>query len=239
MPKILDYPQASFDKALKLAEAVQSLGGDCSKEIAGNKIGLTGTSGGFKSLIGAAAKFNLIKVDKGTLYISDLFKAINLSYTPEEKLSHLRSSFLSPAIFRQLYDKLKGQQLPIDILDKILIKEYKVDDDSASRVSKYFIAGAKSVHLINEGNVLVKIEEKDADVEILDDEIEAEQEEKTGIEKVPNFVSEQSITVTDKYLIQILGPGLNSRLEINEADDLIIVEAMLNKIKKKLQNGTD
>jgi len=39
------------------------------------------------------------------------------------------------------------------------------------------------------------------------------------------------------YVIQFTGPGLNSKLEIQEADDLLIVEATLAKIRKKLSSN--
>ncbi len=39
------------------------------------------------------------------------------------------------------------------------------------------------------------------------------------------------------YVVQFTGPGLNSKLEIQEADDLLIVEATLAKIRKKLANN--
>lgn len=38
----------------------------------------------------------------------------------------------------------------------------------------------------------------------------------------------------NSYFIQFTGPGMNSKLEIQEIDDFLIVEATLTKIKKKL-----
>jgi hypothetical protein len=45
---------------------------------------------------------------------------------------------------------------------------------------------------------------------------------------------EVQVIPQNTYVIQFTGPGLNSKLEIQEADDLLIVEATLAKIKKKL-----
>ena len=46
---------------------------------------------------------------------------------------------------------------------------------------------------------------------------------------------EVQIITPDKYVVQFIGPGMNTRLEIQEEDDLIIVEATLAKIRKKLK----
>lgn len=43
------------------------------------------------------------------------------------------------------------------------------------------------------------------------------------------------LVVSDKYVVQFIGPGMNARYEIREEDDLIIVDATLTKIKKKLK----
>jgi hypothetical protein len=232
MSKKIDFPQASFEKALKLAEAIDSLGGSCSSEIAGNKIGSSGTSGGFKTLTGATVKFNLIRNEKGTLSNTDLFKAINLSYNEQEKTKNLRIAFLTPSIFNQLYEKLKGRELPIDILDKMLIKEYDVDADAASRVSKYFISGAKKVGLINEKNILISNlnDEKQNGVIIIEEDSSNKNIE---TQLMSTSINEQ-IILSDRYIIQIIGPGLNTRIEINEIEDLEIVNITLNKIKRKL-----
>lgn len=42
------------------------------------------------------------------------------------------------------------------------------------------------------------------------------------------------IVSPNSYFIQFTGPGMNSKLEIQEIDDFLIVEATLAKIKKKL-----
>jgi hypothetical protein len=242
MPKKNDYPKSSFEKSLKLAEAVHALGGSCSSETAGTKLGLSGTSGGFSTLVGGAVKYNLIKVEKSILHTTELFKQIQLSYNDSEKIANLRLAFLTPETFKQLYEKLNGKELPISILDKILIKEYGVDEASASKVSKYFVSGTKLVKLLDDKNILLTIDENTPEVQIVDDlENDASKTsiEKTDFKKSKENSDENLITLTDRYLIQIIGPGLNTRLEINDIDDLAIVDITLNKIKKKLSNGVD
>ena len=41
----------------------------------------------------------------------------------------------------------------------------------------------------------------------------------------------------DKFVIHIYGKGMNSKIEINETDDLEIVDAIINKVKKNLNSS--
>jgi hypothetical protein len=37
----------------------------------------------------------------------------------------------------------------------------------------------------------------------------------------------------------IVGPGMNTKIEIIEEDDLLILDAMINKIKRKFKEGKE
>ncbi len=39
MPKIVNYPRKSFDTAFTIAETVEKLGGKCSEQLLGDKLG--------------------------------------------------------------------------------------------------------------------------------------------------------------------------------------------------------
>lgn len=49
-----------------------------------------------------------------------------------------------------------------------------------------------------------------------------------------DLYQEIEVIVPNSYFIHFTGPGMNSKLEIQELDDFLIVEATLAKIKKKL-----
>jgi hypothetical protein len=61
-----------------------------------------------------------------------------------------------------------------------------------------------------------------------------ELEKPRALPAVTTSFEEVQIIPQNTYVIQFTGPGLNSKLEIQEADDLLIVEATLAKIRKKL-----
>ncbi|MBC7400564.1 MAG: hypothetical protein H7289_11520 [Mucilaginibacter sp.] len=229
MSKQTEYPRASFKSAQELADAVDSLGGTSSTELAAAKIG-NKVGGAFFYIMGAAQKFNLITHKAGQIKTSDLYREIKLAYTEEERTKLLISSFLLPPVFSRLYERFKDMELPIAMLDKMLIKEYEVDDNAASRIKKYFIEGAKNLGLLNAQNKLIKLDVPPQ----IEEKIEDEQ-----VQIVPEVIHVASdgaiisLSDLDEFVFHITGPGVNSRIAIREEEDFIILEAMIRKIKKR------
>jgi hypothetical protein len=235
MPRELDYPRRSFIQTLELANAVDFLGGNTSIENAAEKINQSAKGGGFAALFSAAVKHKLIEGKKGFVTNTDLFRSIKLAYTEDEKRNALRSAFLEPQVYKSIYEKFKNKELPVQMLDKILIREFNVADVIASRVSKYFLEGASYTELLN-GNKLIEIENINTDPD------EAGAIELSTLKVNPTQQIERRLTTVsnsyiDEYLVHIYGPGIESKITINDEDDFSILEAMIKKLKRKVQEN--
>jgi hypothetical protein len=103
-------------------------------------------------------KHGLISKDKEILKITDLFKNIKLSYTDKEKLDNMAKAFLLPDTYREILERFNGKALPIDVLDKMLIKEYQVTNDISQTVANNLIKGAEQLGLIMSGKVTLSKE---------------------------------------------------------------------------------
>lgn len=254
MPKILDYPKSSFSNSMDMAEAIDSLGGRCEKASCADQMRLKLT-GSFNKRISATVKYNLIASNKGKLEITSLYKSIKNSYNDEERLKYKKEAFLTPPIYGALYDKFKGKKLPVDILDKYLIREYDVEDKNASNVANIFLKGLESIGLL-ENEFVIDISNSESVNNKLDEneeyaEIEEQIEEKHSVpanyngKYVDPDVRSQILHIENQnrnriekdpseFLVHITGPGIDSEIVIKEEEDLLIVEAMLKKVKKKL-----
>ncbi|RYY06910.1 MAG: hypothetical protein EOP43_04855, partial [Sphingobacteriaceae bacterium] len=239
MPKNLNYPLASFQKAYALSEAVDALGGSCTVENCALKMQRK-ISGGFMVIVSSAQKFNLVSFEKSIITISEEYKLIKHSYTNTERMALLRKAFLAPQVFSILYDRFKGRELPANMLDKILIREFGVEEITAGRVAGYFIEGLKTYGLLNGQNVVEEAKgnnEEQNQIETIADikpvAIDAEQETnpKPSIEKTD--ASFNNIK-TEVYELQLSGPGMQNKFTIEDEEDLEIVEAILKKIRKVL-----
>ncbi len=233
MPKNLNYPLASFQKAYELAIAVDALGGRCTVENCAQKLQRK-ISGGFMVIISSAQKFSLVSFEKGIITVSEEYKLIKSS-SNGEKISLLRKAFLNPQVFNALYQKFKDRDLSIDTLNKSLVQEFKVEESTVTRVAGYFIEGLKAYGLITEDDIVKDDQKMTSNQNSIKTEkekpvakVEPPPIKKTKPEKVNASFTKEKLSA---YEVQITGTGINSRISIENEDDLLILEAILNKIR--------
>jgi hypothetical protein len=232
MPKITEYPMASLKKSIELAKAVDELGGNCSIDMCAEKLNRQ-VSGGFRYVIYGATKFNLVVQTKGMLTITSLYKDIKLSYSEEQKEAYLQAAFLNVPLFKNVCDRFKDQKLPINILDKLLVREFGVGERIVSRVKKYFVEGAKMVGLLSPDNKIVSLTEISNEVsgDIMNQQFVNSIKGKTRLQD-PN--DNTYFASSSLYSVKISGPGVNFAISITENADLEVVKLILEKIKGKI-----
>lgn len=224
-----------------MAAAIEYLGGNCSFESCAHKMGLKVT-GGFTAIVGSARKHELVDSKKETLTTTELYRKIKLAYDENEKNQNLRIAFLSPPLYKKLYEKFKDKELPIQMLDKLLIREFGVEDDMAQRVSNYFIDGARSCNILVDNKIIDIDTKNDAlNIEVFNEKTANEngsnqKEAINNIEEIPFVDVSNSGLNNETYIVHILGPGINSRMTISEQEDFLILDAMISKLRKKIKN---
>lgn len=236
MPRKVDYPRGSLAAAAEVGEAVYALGGRSTIQTCADKMNKK-VSGAFQALVSAADKFGFIDNQRGDLSSTELFNQYKHAYSPDEEQSLLRRAFLSSGVFYSLYERFRGRVVPEEILDRILVREFEVPPPAASRISGYFTQGAKQVGLLDENNKLIVFDEaKGTDSQNYHAGVEAGQGENLSGSKV-KATDKQLQPAQDKgpdaYSVQFRGPGINTTIEISEVQDIAIVDAILDKIKKK------
>jgi hypothetical protein len=235
MAKQIDYPRATLKNSLELAQAIDDLGGQCSIEMAADKLNKK-VSGAFQALVGSAARYGLVSNKKGQLQTSALFRDHKLAYSKEEADVALTLAFLNPPLFRSIFDRFEGRELPISHFEKLLIREFSVPEQISSRVSKYFLDGAKQCALLGADNTLKAGSAGGGENTVNDDEAEdaKETESKPVDGSLNNTDINQDVIEDDsKYSVRIKGPGMDSVIVVNEEEDLLIIKAMLKKVEKK------
>ena len=241
MVKKIDFPSASLKKSEALASAVSKLGGSCTIELCAKAMGRKmkqGTiSGPFSMLINSAIKFGMILKDlkdRDKLSITDTYRNYELAYSDEEKLEVKRRMFLNPPMFSEMVKRFEGKQLPTDILDKMLIKEYNVHPNTASQVAKYFVDGVSELGIMN----------PDGYLHSPSNNLEADNTLKTnsatpglnGTEKT----SEKDFSTEYVGRLSYVGRGLNFESKINDLDDFTdATEFLKKKIEKIIKNKND
>ena len=158
MPKLIDYPRTSYSGAWEVGEIVDDTGGKCALETCARKLNRK-VSGSFKAIVGSAVKFGLLTSKREVLTTTTLFRRIKHAYDKQEELLFHREAFLTPPLFTQLCRKFRGRELPVAMLDVLLMREFDVEEINAQSVAKAFIDGARMVGLLDEHNVLADIDQ--------------------------------------------------------------------------------
>jgi hypothetical protein len=236
MPKIIDYPRASLERALLLAETVDRLGGECSDQSAAEHMGLK-VSGSFAALIGATVKYGLITNTKGKLKIEPLFQDYKLAYDDKQKMETLRKAFMTPPLFAAITKRFEGQVLPTHF-EKLLIREHDVSEDFASRIVAYYSEGAKESGILAP-NGTINSNPKHVTG---DGDLNAGTDSAGPIVSEDEPVTRMDTTVSSSkrgYTLRIFGPGIDSTINLKDEDDLEIVEATLKKVRRLLKAQQD
>ncbi len=157
MPKLIDYPRTSYAGAWELSEVVDDTGGKCAIDTAARKLNRK-VSGSFKAIIGSAVKFGLMTSKRDLLTTTTLFKRIKHAYDKQEELLFHREAFLTPPLFTQLCRKFRSRELPVQMLDVMLLREFGVEEINAQGVAKAFVDGCRMVGLLDENNIIADID---------------------------------------------------------------------------------
>ena len=230
MPKIIDYPKSTLENAMLVAISVDGLGGSSNIDVVANKMGKK-VSGAFTALIASASRYGLLNRNKGVLSTTELYRNYKLSYDDVEKRQNLKRMFLEPPIFSELVNKFSGIELPTDQLHLVLVREFGIPDNMGTKVAMYFIEGAKQCGLLNENNIIVSNDSNNLNQDSNED-IDDKDEVKSQNFKESVNLEKNETQKTNNYNIRIRGPGMDSLIDINDADDIEIVKIMLKKIEK-------
>ena len=157
MPKTIDYPRTSYAGAWEVAEVVDDTGGKCSIEACARKLNRK-VSGSFKAILGSAVKFGLLTSKRELLTTTNLFRRIKHAYDKQEELLYHREAFLHPPLFSQISRKFRNKDLPVQMFDIMLIREFGVEEINAQNVAKAFVDGARMAGILDERNVIADID---------------------------------------------------------------------------------
>jgi hypothetical protein len=231
MPKFVDYPRGSLKRALEIAKAVQELGGSCPIETCADQLGIKVT-GSFRSQLSAAIKYNFVNLQKGVLILTLHYKQLSLAYNEEEKIKLLRESVFNIPVFKSLYERFANGKLPINMLDKILIREFDVTQKIAGTVANYFIDAAREANLLNGDNSFVVLESGESNNAFADPNIQEDNKIGSSV-SAPTLVSSPQ---TNNYFVSINGPGIQFQKELSSIDDFIVLNAIIQSIQKKFNS---
>lgn len=146
----IGFPYTDLDEAVALADALYRNAGASSAEIhqLAAWMNQTQTSGAFRTKLSAARMFDLIQVEQGRYSLTETGrKAIDPDTAPGAKVT----AFLSVPLFRAIFEKYKGTQLPAPVGLEREMGEMGVAQKQKERARQVFAKSARSAGFFAQG----------------------------------------------------------------------------------------
>lgn len=201
-------------------------------------------SGSFRALIASAVKFGFITIKSGTLATTQTFKDINLSYDVNEKQTLSINAFFNAPLYRKLYENFKGKTIPEDVFVKMLVKDYDVTG-APETVASVFIKGGEQLGFIKDhhvteienGTLAPMLEKKTDAKQKADAKTDPKKDTKPKGETTKDTFHKPlgNMNTQDEIKINIKGKGLNYDIPIVDSADWAILNAILKKVKQKME----
>jgi hypothetical protein len=220
VPRIADHPRASLERTLELAAAVEELGGECSLAAAADRLGAR-PGGTFGALVSTAAKYGWIAIRRGRLRTEPRYRAYRLAYDEAERRATLTAALRDVPLFLRLLDRFGGRTLPEDRLARLLVREFEVPEANAGRVAAWFVEAAVAAGLLA-GGQLRSSPTGDAETR----------------RPAPGARAAAAGEPRGGYTVRIVGPDLDSTVEISETADLELARSLLAKVERALRSGS-
>jgi hypothetical protein len=137
----VEFPYTALDDAEEIAGAVRHVGGTaCDWEQLATKLNQAPKGGGFRLRVSGARTFGLIDTDRGRVELTDLGIRI---LDPAHQRAARVESFLAVALYKQVFDRIKGQLLPPPAALERMMEQLGVPPKQKDKARQVFMRSAK------------------------------------------------------------------------------------------------
>ncbi len=232
--KITSFPVQSLTTSIELvAKIVKGRGevGSTLKEIAIT----TGIGEGSLPLpISTCCQYGIYESVYGTGYkTTELFQRIYLHSFIEDKKKAIFEALSNPPLYKRLLNDFNGKVLPDEKgFTNYLIKEFGFKPYAIPRIVKAFFENFQEY--IDGNNklrfILSPVQNGNEKYTVIpeSDNTQPPQRGQDDFDLPPDSSKNKG------YTVHIFGEGINSKLSLTEPEDFVILEAMISKVKKKI-----
>ena len=112
-------------------------------------INMSEKGGAFRMKLASLIKYKLVKTTKDEVELTNLSIDLLNAYSDEEAKKLLFIAFRNIPLFDEIVERFKNTGIKLDLLDRILIREYEVDQDKVSRIRKSITSSLEYIGVLN------------------------------------------------------------------------------------------
>ncbi|CUB31457.1 hypothetical protein [Bacillus amyloliquefaciens] len=152
------FPRFNLENTLKFAKLIRSYSGDSDieKDLITKALGYKKYSGAVGNKIASLKHFGLLERSSGNYKLTQLSKRIIDSMSEKDFQSALRTAFLQPELFAELFNKYSSEGAIPDNLPEILNAYHEISDNSSEYASRIFIESALFANIIHKNKRIIK-----------------------------------------------------------------------------------
>lgn len=151
------YPPYSLEETLRFITTIEKLGSrNVSESVVLKELDIKQpNTKSYWGKVTSAKQFGLLIVEGKNYTLTEKARLILRPKDEGSKKSVLMESFLNPELYKELYEKFGGQQLPPpETLANILFHDHGLNVNVSSDAAKAFIESAKYINLLSHENIL-------------------------------------------------------------------------------------
>lgn len=134
------YPVIPLSEALEKIKAINvNLGvkGQFNRESIASGMGYTSLNGTSGRRVAALVQYGFLDREKDQYFLSSLAKQYLLPVSDNDQVNAVQEAALTPPLFSDIYNVLKGQVLPRQLINR-LIHEFSIEQKAAKDVDRIF-----------------------------------------------------------------------------------------------------
>ena len=188
MPKKILYPPRGMDviEAIDLAHILYNNGKKLKVSTYAELLDMAESGGAFRTKVNTLLKYGLIEKKNDEVFTTNLLRDIINAYDEKEKNHLIFKAIKNVPLFNELLNFYKDGQLDLEKLDKVLIRQFGVNERSAKPVKKCIEKSLSYIGALNKltGKIDLSLEEK---ISVNNKDVETGE---VNLESKKNFVVE-------------------------------------------------
>lgn len=145
----VDFPYFDLESGVEIGKAIAELGGiSCDSASLAAKLSMAPDGGGFRTRLLAAKIFNIISYGRGNAGQIDLTEIGRSIADPLTERKGKFEAFMSIALYRTLFEQLKGSLLPPPPAIERMMESMGVAPKQKDRARQVFLRSAKQAGLL-------------------------------------------------------------------------------------------
>jgi len=230
------YPGATLHECVEqVVKIKRNLGsGGHDRESLADGMGFSGVTGAVAPKIAALVYFGFLE-KKGSIYcLSQSSRRVTDPLSDDEKKDEIKAAFKRPTLYADLLEKFEPDGGIPARLEVHLHRSHGIADKAAGRAADIFRKSAIYAEIMDDDGRFISESNLESDIVA---EVTVKAKDNPELSAVAEKSTPMAMFNTTGYTVSISGPKLQFSVIVSDETDLMIIDAMLKKVRIFINEG--